>query len=258
MKMPGSTISSIEEVLGELDEIIFETKERNDTLGYFAVLYRRVTWKVKEGITTGYFEDPVRMEQLDIIFAQRYIHAYRDYRNGIPVTQSWQETFRLSQNRRLIILQHLLLGMNAHINLDLGIAAAEVCKYEDINTLQTDFYKINEILASLVDEVQHNLSVIWPPLRFILSKTGQLDNLLTDFSMQIARDGAWNFAKELCTIKETSLTECIAVRDAAVAKKTELIVNHKNTLSFLLKIIRLGERGTVAEKIEKMKNTEIN
>lgn len=155
--MPG-ILSSIDEVLEDLDEIILETKERDDTLGYFAVLYRRVTWKVKEGITNGYFEDAERMEQLDIIFAQRYIHAYRDYRNGIPVTNSWQKAFLLSNNRSFIILQHLLLGMNAHINLDLGIAAAEVCKYEKIETLRTDFYKINEILASLVDEVQHNLS----------------------------------------------------------------------------------------------------
>src|SRR5690606_12551437 len=99
-------------------------------------------------------------------------------------------------------LQHLLLGMNAHINLDLGIAAAEISTKENIHQLKNDFIKINEILSAQVDEVQFGLSSIWNPLKKILSKTGKFDNYLVDFSMKIARDGAWNFASEMVQSKE--------------------------------------------------------
>src|SRR5690606_36496574 len=142
-------LKTINDVLATLDNIIQETEENNDTLGYFAVLYNRVTLKVKEEIEAGYFEDAERMEKLDVIFAKRYIDAYYDYRSGRPVTRCWDKAFKLSTDFWPVTLQHLLIGMNAHINLDLGIVAAEVCKGGKIEDLRTDFYKINEILSSL-------------------------------------------------------------------------------------------------------------
>lgn len=246
-------LKTINDVLVILDDIIQETEEKNDTLGYFAVLYRKVTLKVKEEMESGYFEDSERMEQLDVIFAKRYIDAYYDYRSGRPVTQSWDKAFKLSKNLWPVTLQHLLIGMNAHINLDLGIVAAEVCKEGRIEDLRNDFYKINEILSSLVNEVQHNLCTIWPPLRSILLMTGQYDNLMVDFSMKIARDGAWNFATELSTKKKKEISHCIENRDAAVAKVADVITNNRLSVRILLAIVRLSETGTVSGKIRKLK-----
>lgn len=246
-------MNSIDEVLGSLDEIILETEKNNSPLGYFAVLYRRVTWKVKEGIETGFFDDAQRMEKLDVIFAGRYIDAYYNYRENLPVTKSWQKAFDLASNFWPITFQHLLIGINAHINLDLGIAAAQVSQGKSIQELSEDFYRINQILADLVDEVQHNLATIWPPLRYILKHTGQLDNLMTDFSMKLARDGAWRFAQTLHDPGGKRYEECINERDLAVAKVADIITNHKPGMRLLLGFIRLGEIGLVRNKIHKLK-----
>lgn len=246
-------LNTIDDVIKNLDEIIILSEETNDTMGYFAVLYRRVTWKVKEGIETGYFDDPERMEKLDIVFAKRYINAYNDYESFGKVSNSWEAAFLYSKEYWPLVIQHLLIGMNAHINLDLGIAAAEVSKEKNIEALREDFYRINKILASLVNEVQHNLTTIWSPLRRLLLKTGQLDNMLVDFSMEMARDGAWRFAQLLATTKETDLDECIATRDEAIAKKAGLITNPGIVPNLVLGVIRLGERGSVSEKIRKLK-----
>ena len=118
--------------------------------------------------------------------------------------------------------------------------------------LQNDFYKINQILASLVHEVQVNLCTIWPPLRTILLKTGQYDNLLVDFSMEIARDGAWGFAKKLSITRKSETAECIEMRDLAVAMTANIITTNRFSIRLLLAIVRLGEVGTVAEKIRKL------
>lgn len=248
-------IHTIEDVLARLDEIIRETKRENDTSGYFAALYRKVTQRIREEVEAGNFGDNDRMVKLDVVFAKRYLDAYQLYRKHEPVTRSWEKAFRLSESYWPVVMQHLLIGMNAHINLDLGIAAAEVSGKGEIGDLKNDFYRINSILTSLVDEVQENLSTVWPPLRWVLKKTGQYDNLLTDFSMRIARDGAWKFAKVLSLAEEGEVNKCIEIRDEAVASKAALITEPGPYVSLLLKIVRLGETGTISEKIEKLSKT---
>jgi len=251
--MTNVKITTIDDVIETLDRIIDECEQESSALGYFAALYQKVTVKVKEGITTNYFDDGPRMEKLDVIFAQKYIVAYYEWKAGNEISKSWETAFRFAHKKWPVVLQHLLMGMNAHINLDLGIAAAEVSPGAKINDLRNDFFRINEILASLVNDVQNNLSTIWPPLKKILQKSGKLDNLITDFSMELARDGAWKFAKQLAAIPIKDLPGEITLRDEKVAQKAELVSNPGFGIKLLLFVIRLGETGNVAEKIQKLK-----
>jgi hypothetical protein len=87
----------------------------------------------------------VDLKKLDVIFANRYLEAYHAYKAGQRARKSWQISFE-AKNKDLLLMQHLLLGMNAHINLDLGIAAAQTVEStQDIKTLHNDFNKINEV-----------------------------------------------------------------------------------------------------------------
>lgn len=245
-----TSIQTIDDVIEILDNIIQQSKTNNDPLGYFAALYKKVTVKVKEGITNNYFENGARMEKLDIIFASRYIDAYVAYQNNKPVTASWEKAFNLPKKYWAIVLQHLLIGMNAHINLDLGIAAAEVMKGENIEDLKGDFNKINEILSSLVHNVENDLATIWPTLKKILKWTGKIDDFLVSFSMKLARDGAWKFAVKLAETRADEQLVLISSRDTKVVDIGRLITLPGWIVSTLFKIIRLGEKGTVVDKIE--------
>ena len=95
-------------------------------MGYFPALYRKVTVEVKRGIEERVFDDGPRMERLDVVFAKRYLDAFDAYMEGGAPTRAWVLAFETTGQWWPIVLQHLLLGMNAHINLDLGIAAARV------------------------------------------------------------------------------------------------------------------------------------
>ncbi len=246
-------LNTIDDVIATLEAIIGEAEVNEDPLGYFAVLYQKVTIKVKEGIATGYFENGPRMEKLDVIFAKRYIDAWFAWKHNKPVTLSWKKAFILSENKSMLVFQHLLLGMNAHINLDLGLAVAEISTKENIHLLKNDFIKINEIISSLVTEVQYSLSSVWPMLKKILSKTGRVDDLFVDFSMKIARDGAWSFANHTVLFGQSHWQELIDSRDIKVSEKTKLITEPGKWIQLLLWIIRLSERGSVKEKINKLK-----
>ena len=246
-------VNSIDDVIAVLSDIIVETEKKNDPLGYFAALYQTVTKKVKEGIAQNAFEDGPRMEKLDVIFAKRYIDAYYAYQQKEEVTDSWQIAFNLSTTYWPIVLQHLLIGMNAHINLDLGIAAAEISRNKNIDDLKYDFDKINEILASLVEDVENDLAKIWPTLKIILKLAGKVDNFLVDFSMGLARDGAWKFATSIANKPSDEWELLMLQRDEKIARKAKIITQPGIIPKIIIAIIRIGERGSVSKRIEDIK-----
>lgn len=246
-------IKSIDDVIVELGLIISECEKSRSPLGYFAALYQKVTVRVKEGIHQNYFDNGPRMEQLDVIFALRYIDAYHAWRLGKPVTGSWRGAFEMSEKFRPIVFQHLLIGMNAHINLDLGIAAAEVASAGDILELQDDFNRINDILSGLVKEVQDNLAAIWPTLKFLLKLSGKVDDFMVDFSMKLARNGAWKFATQCAACSAAALEQIIKERDLKIVNKARLVLNPGLFASILFFVIRLGERGSVTKRIRHLK-----
>jgi len=243
--------NTIEEVIEQLDDIIKTSIHDESSLGYFAALYQNVTVTVKNKLGQNYFDDDQRMEKLDVVFANRYLESYSAYKKELTTTKSWDVTFQASKNKKLIVLQHLLLGMNAHINLDLGIAAAEITNASTISNLQSDFNKINEILSSLVEDVQQDLAKIWPTLLKILKLSNKVDNFLADFSMKLARDGAWKFANELSTIKgKTNKEQEILKRDDKISELSKLITKQGIIVRIIFAIIRWGERGKTSEKIK--------
>jgi len=240
---------TIDEVIETLEEIIQSSKTEEKPLGYFAALYYKVTINVKNKLGKNYFEDDQRMEQLDVIFANRYLTAYKEQAENKSTTKSWKSAFKSSQNSNLIVLQHLLLGMNAHINLDLGIAAAEISTKSTISELHTDFNKINELLASLMNEVQNDLAKIWPMLFVIMKFLKKKDDLIANFSMNLARDGAWKFANELVNEKVENRADLISIRDDKIYNISKLITNQGVVTRMACKIIRWGEKGTPSDKI---------
>ena len=93
-------INSIDDVIAALEKIIAEAEKNNDVSGYFAVLYLKVTKKVKEGIETNQFEDGPRMEMLDVIFASRYLNAY----------QAWKKMNRYLHPGKKLLKAPLIFG----------------------------------------------------------------------------------------------------------------------------------------------------
>lgn len=241
---------NIDEVISYLETIILLAKKEEDPLGYFAALYYQVTVTVKEGVASGYFNDGPRMEKFDVCFANRYLQAYTQYKQNGQATESWQSAFLTTKKAWPIVLQNLLLGMNAHINLDLGIAAAQLCPGENIHGLKEDFDKINTILSNLVADVEKRLTAIWPRLKFLLKLAAKADTFLIDFSMQCARDGAWKFATEIAPLNEAALTTSIAARDKKIVDLTHLINKPGFIISSIFLIIRIGEIGSVSKKID--------
>ncbi len=240
---------SIDEVIQSLDRIIAWSVNKQDRLGYFPALYRRVTIKVRKGIKEGMFEDGKRMERLDVIFANRYLEAFEQSRNSGTVTKSWKLAFDTSLKWRPIVLQHLLLGMNAHIQLDLGIAAAKTAEGHPIMDLRNDFLKINDILISEINQVEDELGEIWPAMRLLDRLAGKTDETLTGFALKISRNLSWDFAVKLSGLTGAEKSKAISDTDEEVAEFGRDILYEGFGLSIALIVIKLTELQSISRII---------
>jgi hypothetical protein len=198
------TSDPIDGVLAKMDEIVAWCLAHESREGYFAALYRRVTRTVRARIGTGYFADDARMETLDVTFAQRYLTAFQQWRAVDPaMTAPWQVAFDSVADPKLLILQNLLAGMNAHINYDLGVATAQVAgTLEGLESLHGDFDKINDLLACLVPTVFTELAGLSPLIHLIEDLDQAAEESVVDIAMDGARDFAWLLANELVILRE--------------------------------------------------------
>ncbi len=239
----------INAVIADLQSIVNHCKKNNLRAGYFAALYLRMTQAVQEGIVNGLFEDGARMEQLDIHFASRYTDAWKCFLARKPCSTSWQYTFTSSSNTDNIVLQHLLLGINTHINLDLAISAASIAPGGKIHDLEKDFNAINRIIAGLFDDVQECLSRVWAPMRFLARVINGRHEAVLNFSINKARATSWSNALLLANMKGVQQEQHIAAMDHLVTKLGKKIEQPGPWVTYLLKLIRKTEFDVPARTI---------
>jgi Family of unknown function (DUF5995) len=251
---PCMALQTIDDVISALDTIVQQSYDNASRLGYFATLYRRVTRAVREGLGSGRFSNGPLMEQLDVVFASRYLDALATFQAGEAATRSWMLAFRGCDDASLLILQQLLSGMNAHINLDLGIAAAQTCPGDQLPQLKPDFDAINDVLADLVGTVEDEIAAV-SPLISDLEKIGlRSETSVTNFSMQAARDTAWFTAERLAGEPSFLHDVSIDALDLAVSIKGRAIL-YPLAGREGLKIIQQAEVKDVRRVIEVLSQT---
>lgn len=185
----------IDDVLHNLDQVLDWAIHNESRIGYFAVVYKRVTLAIRKAIDNGEFADGKRIVQLDVVFAQRYfdsLNAYFRPTECYGMTLPWEVALVGTQDPESIILQHILTAFNAHISFDLGMACFEVAA-DSLKSLKPDFDHVNEVLdlqaPGMVDAMQKlSPELVWTR-RLIPNELQVLDGMLKNI-----RDGAWEFA----------------------------------------------------------------
>lgn len=246
--MPPQTI---DEVIAELDQIILRARRDQSRLGFFATLYRNVTIKVKSGIAAGVFADGARMEKLDVAFANRYLAALASFQRGEQLSKCWLVSFQTAERWSPIILQHLLMGSNAHINFDLGIAAQAVAPGSELPSLQPDFNLINDILGGMIVKVRSDIEEVSPWIKLLDRYSSQTEDRLINFSYGKARASAWLVANMINSTPTAQLGRELEILDDGVAAFGSLVAHPKEWLISLgLRVIRLRESNDIPHVID--------
>jgi hypothetical protein len=211
--------------------------EARDAAGFFPALYVRVTEDIAAGIRYNRFENGERMERLIEAFAGHYIGA----RTGqIPVPRCWQATWDVAGNADLLIVQHLLLGTNAHVNHDLAQAVVEVAPdFGGLKPLRGDFDTINDVLAASFGAVIRDLDHV---SRWASEVAALGGGRLFNFSLQVARSQAWDTAERLCVLDEAGRQQHMRELDRLVSVLAYLITQPVFPLSVGVRLARRFEQ----------------
>ena len=237
---PIPAVTAIDGVVQAIDSIIDWSICVSSRLGYFAALYKRITIAIGAAVSQGKFEDAQRMQRFDVIFATRYFDALNGYFHPdqfAKPTRSWRLTFDAASRPEPIILQHMLAGVNAHIDLDLGIAAQAVAPRGNLAALHNDFNTVNAVLASQVSGVVGDLDELSPALAALYRVLSDNEIFLIDEAVKTLRDSAWRFATVLAF--EPAFVRPITVwaRDCEVSTQVQLIYDAPGMMGLLKGIV---------------------
>jgi hypothetical protein len=206
--------TTIDGVIDCLQSIIDDSIKTGSRLGYFAALYKRMTMAIRDGMQAGRFQDNARIERLDVTFATRYLVTRDQYFAGELQGQSWLQAYHAAGSAKLTVLQQLLIGINPHIMIDLGVAAARTCPGDQIAGLETDFNTVNAIILSLFPVIDAELDELSPFERFVdHSFLGFLKDKAIDLSIDEGRKSSWGFATRLAYLDLPGQAIAIGHRD---------------------------------------------
>jgi hypothetical protein len=147
----------VADVVRRMERQLEELEAERDPGRFFLGTYLRTTRTMATEIDAGTFEDGEWVTRWDVVFADFYLDALgahrRDPASAPPV---WQKAFGARAD--LPPEAHVLLGMNAHINVDLPQTLVAVIPPEDFADAEVmagrrrDHCRIDDILADRIAE----------------------------------------------------------------------------------------------------------
>ncbi|MGE2833102.1 DUF5995 family protein [Mycobacterium sp. SMC-4] len=200
---PIGRLETIGDVLAAFEKTIDWAERSQTPIGYFAVIYRQATLAIHQAIEAGdCFEHDEWMRTFQLTFARRYFEAldlYNGHDGGVLFpfrSLLWQKAFHSETPDDPIIFQHLLTALNAHMNLDLGVAAVQAARAHElpIEPLRSDFDLVNAVLGSQVDAVLDVVEQVSPRIKTIRRWLFGADVEIFEWLIIQFRDMAWAFA----------------------------------------------------------------
>lgn len=219
-----------------IEELRSTALDADDADGYFAAMYARVTDRVDAGIRDGRFDDGERMARFATTFADWYLGPRHGTR---PRPACWRAADDVAGDSQLLIVQHLLLGINAHVNHDLPQVVVELAGDGDtLDDLRPDFDAINDVLAETQPDIMRELGRVagWTQLA-----TAWGGGRAFNFSIDRARAQAWRAAERLHELDGAARARDVDELDRLVSVVAYLITTPDAPFRWLLPIPRMLE-----------------
>lgn len=191
--------TTLDEALSALTVVDQTLREQHDRRAIFTTAYLVITGAINQRIKDSWFIDNEWVGQYAVCFANLYRHALLAYESGdLALAKAWRFSFDTSAHNRGLLLQDLLLGVNAHINYDLALALHEVGIDPQRQERYRDHTAVNQVLQAATDRLQAQVCDLYAPILRVLDfAAGRWDEMLASFSVAKARENAWLTAVSL-------------------------------------------------------------
>ena len=185
---------------------ILQWEGQGDARAIFLSCYALMTENMLAAVRGVRFQDTAWVHRLLHRFAGYYFEALDCYDCGDdPTPRVWRQVHDASRHRPLHVLQHLLLGMNAHINYDLVLTLDELLRPEWLRLDEAgrrkrlqDHRQVNTIIAETIDEVQDSVVERHDPVLEVADVLlGPLDERILSLLVTHWREEVWEKAVDL-------------------------------------------------------------
>ncbi|UQI45212.1 DUF5995 family protein [Streptomyces sp. HU2014] len=213
MTTPGglSPAEKVERVARELALRVGRYDAERDHRAAFAYTYYRLTTSLTTALRTGTppFAEPDWVADLSVSLASAYFSAMDatdtwlaafprsggevapgDLPDAVP--PPWRDVYAASSVRHSYVLEEVLFSMMAHMSYDLPLALRSLDARAGNHRHIGDFHRMNDLLATCVDEVQDDLAARYcRGLRSLDRLFTRDDELFTNYGIRMARGLAW-------------------------------------------------------------------
>ena len=171
-----------------------------DDRAIFLRCYALMTENMIASLAAGEFHDPAWVSHLLDHFADFYFTALEQYETDPQLAPAvWRCAHHAATRKGALVIQQLLLGVNAHINYDLIFATADLLEEEgaslssqDLERRQADYNHVNAVINRTINEVQAEiLNRREPVLEVVDVLLGPVDEWLIEFEITRWRDEVW-------------------------------------------------------------------
>jgi hypothetical protein len=216
---------TLDDVISGLAEIEASFTQRGDRRAIFATLYGVISTAARENVGQHLFEDNTWVGRYAVAFANFYRLALDWYEAGhlSQVPKAWRLCFDFARESDGLVLQDLLLGVNAHVNNDLPLALNAVSIDPDRASRHRDHTAVNKVFSRVLERATQAVATLYAPgLETADDFGGQLDELASLFSIDVARESAWEAAVALANARSDAerrlTTTLVSARAAVVAR----------------------------------------
>ncbi len=218
----------------KMKQLIQNWENEGDQRAIFLSCYALMTQNMLQALNQAEFKDPDWVNRLLSHFADYYFNAVEAYnQNDTNIPTVWRIAFDSAAQNDLSVLQHLLLGVNAHINYDLIFTTVDLLDSEwaGISTelsdqRRLDYEKVNDIIKQTIDEVQDTIIERRDPRLELLDHfMGPLDEWLISRLIEHWRVEVWKQAVILLNTSDANERDKIRQqRDAEVVHLADTIL----------------------------------
>lgn len=268
------TAPTVHEALECMDMVLELFHNANDNRAIFLGCYRIITKNVRDAIEqqndfdNPIFFDPHWVARLSGRFATLYFRSLREEDDDRAPPEdggrnrAWRIAHEEARKGRVSVTQHVLLGINAHINYDLPLALYQNLvthgdheqSYQHMYRRKFDHDQVNNILVRSIPQAQHVVSDAYGGLLGVVGSAFlSLDDLLATLGLRYYRERVWWDAVSFLATRDDdermapSLPgdeEFTLVQDKLDWESAKLAKSIRDSFGPLGRIAALARRGT--------------
>ena len=238
---------SAEDASDKLAAYLQAFRSAGDRRSVFATCYLVMTRTMVKNLQQQMFDDNVWVEKYLVAFANLYrIALLQREADDDCLPSCWKAAFDSAETGSSLVIQDLVLGINAHVNHDLALALQTV-SIDPHESRHADHDRVNLVLQQATQPVETAISQLYAPGLGLLARAlGPLGSDVTNFSLDAAREHAWSMALALCSSDDTTPDRQAAIRqslDSTAVVLAKIILTPTSDLPFLVPLLKHLEQA---------------